>query len=236
MTKEERTPDGDAARERILEAAAQIIRSQGAEAATTRAVATAASMQPPTIYRLIGDKDALLDAVAEYELARYVVAKSKEKTQADPVEALRHGWDRHVEFGLANPAIFRIMSSKLQSPAAAAGLNALRQRIHAIALAGRLRGSEERATAMLHAACTGTVMSLLAAGEGSYPCLSQETRDVMLAAITTSSVQVTDDSPGSAASALRARLKDIAVLSAGERGLMDELLLRVSEGRTAKAE
>ena len=42
-----------AMRERILEAAHRLIATGGKEAATTRAVAAAASVQAPTIYRLL---------------------------------------------------------------------------------------------------------------------------------------------------------------------------------------
>ena len=52
-----------------MEVAARLLREQGAAAVTTRAVAMAAGVQAPTIYRLFGDKDGLLDAVAEYVLA-----------------------------------------------------------------------------------------------------------------------------------------------------------------------
>lgn len=219
-------------RERIIAAAASLIRAHGPDAATTRAVAAAASVQPPTLYRLIGDKDALLDAVAEFELAAYVATKKHEALPADPIEALRHGWDKHIAFGLANPALFQIMSSNARSPAAAKGLETLGLRVHAIALAGQLRGSEERAVAMIHAAGTGVVMTLLAQGHASaHFDLGAETREAVIQAIT---IARQDDLPkseagiGSAATTLRARLGESNTLTAGERGLMDELLVRLT--------
>jgi AcrR family transcriptional regulator len=42
---------------------------------STKAVAAAAGIQAPTIYRLFGDNEALLDAVAEYGFAAYLAAK-----------------------------------------------------------------------------------------------------------------------------------------------------------------
>lgn len=217
------------ARARIIAAAASLIRAHGPDAATTRAVAAAASVQPPTIYRLVGDKDALLDAVAELELAAYVATKQHDAHPADPVEALRQGWNKHVAFGLANPAVFRIMASNPRSPAAAAGLRVLGQRIHAIALAGRLRGSEERAVAMVHAAGTGVVMALIAQDQAPASFdLGAETREAVIRA-TTTTVDFSDDTASSAATTLRARLGHSRALSPGERGLLDELLLRLSD-------
>lgn len=230
------------ARRHILATAAALIRAGGPEAATTRAVAAAASIQPPTIYRLIGDKDALLDAVAEHELAAYVAAKQEVAPDPDPVEALKHGWDPHVAFGLAHPGLFRIMSSKANSPAAITGLDALRNRVHAIALAGRLRGTEERAAAMVHAACVGVVLTLLANRDRreedtqaedmqSHGNLSADTRDAVLAAITIRSAEVIDEGLQGAATTLRARLTASTSLTAGERGLLNELLVRISQER-----
>src|ERR1044071_6000937 len=100
---------GDEARSRILEAALRLIDAGGRDAATTRAVAAAAGVQAPTIYRLFGDKGGLLEAVAEQRLASYVQDKSLREPGPDPVEDLRAGWDLHIGFGLANPAVFSLM-------------------------------------------------------------------------------------------------------------------------------
>ncbi|WP_213879389.1 TetR/AcrR family transcriptional regulator [Pseudomonas sp. dw_358] len=216
-------------RDRIIAAAAALIRNEGSEAATTRAVALAAGVQAPTLYRLIGDKDALLDAVAEAELAAFVAGKQDKAVNPDPIEALRHGWDHYVAFGLAHPALFRIMSRHPHSPAAASGLEVLELRIRAIAQAGRLRGSEERAVALVHAAATGAMTSLIAQPSASMPFdLAAQAREAIIAAITTAPAPLLDDSVASAAATLRARLGACRLLSAGELALMDELLLRLS--------
>ena len=97
----------------------------GPAAVTTRAVAQAAGVQAPTIYRLFGDKDGLLDAVAEHVFAAYVAGKSRAAGGGDPVADLRAGWDVHIGFGLANPALFGLLTQPgrdSRSPAAAAGL------------------------------------------------------------------------------------------------------------------
>ncbi|EIC85934.1 TetR/AcrR family transcriptional regulator [Serratia sp. M24T3] len=220
--------DADDARTRIITAAAALIRTHGTDAATTRAVSAAASIQPPTIYRLVGDKDALLDAVAEFELAAYVATKKDEDLPSDPIEALRFGWDKHVAFGLSNPALFRIISNNAASPAAKSGIKALAKKVHAVALAGRLQGSEERAVAMMHATCTGVVISLIAQEQTpAHFDLAAETREAVIQAITNNRLELADEKIGTAATTLRARLGQSQTLTNGERGLMDELLLRL---------
>ena len=98
----------DETRERIVATAAELLARGGREAVTTRAVATAAGVQPPTIYRLFGDKVGLLDAVAEHGFQAYLADKGAGPS-ADPVEDLRAGWDLHVGFGLANPGLYALM-------------------------------------------------------------------------------------------------------------------------------
>ena len=66
-------------------------------------------MQAPAIYRLFGDKDGLLEAVAEHGFATFLAAKRVDPDPADPIEDLRAGWDLAVEFGLANPALYTLM-------------------------------------------------------------------------------------------------------------------------------
>src|SRR4029453_18252619 len=109
----------------IVEAAARLLREGGVRAVTTRGVGEAAGVQPPTIYRFFGDKDGLVDAVAEHVMATYVAAKSP-SASLDPVADLRSGWRTHVEFGLANPGLFGLLHNPdRHSPATAAGLSVL---------------------------------------------------------------------------------------------------------------
>jgi len=53
----------DSPRHRIVEAAVELLEKGGPDAVSTRAVAAAAGMQPPAIYRLFGDKEGLLEAI-----------------------------------------------------------------------------------------------------------------------------------------------------------------------------
>ncbi|RYZ05637.1 MAG: TetR/AcrR family transcriptional regulator [Myxococcales bacterium] len=234
LSPDESTPGADV-RSRILEAAAGLIASGGSEAATTRAVAAAAGVQAPTIYRLFGDKRGLLEAVAEHCLAKYVAEKAARAPHPDPVRDLRDGWDLHVAFGLAHPDLFALMSLRsgagAPSSAVSAGHEVLRRRVARIALAGRLRVSEARAVAMLGAACVGTVLTLLGQPEAERDAgLSAASRDALLAAITDDSPGAEPAAPRAMAAALRAALPQTTVLTAGEKHLLQELLDRIADG------
>ncbi|MFC7571734.1 TetR/AcrR family transcriptional regulator [Klenkia terrae] len=140
-------PTRDRTRTAVVEAAARLLRDAGGDAVTTRAVAEAAGVQAPTLYRLFGDKDGLLEAVVEHELATFVAAKAAQvraaaEAEDDPVEDLRAGWHRQVEFGLTHPAVFALLSDPARaarSAAARSGREVLAARVHRVALAGRLR-------------------------------------------------------------------------------------------------
>ncbi|GAB2456975.1 TetR/AcrR family transcriptional regulator [Jatrophihabitans fulvus] len=225
MTRTAATP-----RERIVAAAARLLDEHGPDAVTTRAVAGAAGLQAPAIYRLFGDKDGLLDAVAEHRLAQYVEHKSADGDIGDPVVDLRAAWARHVRFGLDNPAVFALMvDPSRSSPAARAGLEVLRTRIHRVAAAGRLRVPEERAVALVHAAGTGAVLTQLALPhESRDPGLA----DAMLGAVLRD-VLVDADVPSAdgvvaAAVTVRAAASGFEVLSEAERQLLGEWLDRVA--------
>jgi AcrR family transcriptional regulator len=154
--------DRSETRAKIVETAARLLNEEGAAALTIRAVAQAAGLQAPAIYRFFEDKDALLDAVAEHVFTTYVAGKTLTEAGADPVAALRAGWDAHIGFGLANAALFGLLVSPGRvSPAAEAGLAVLRARVHRVAEAGRLRVPERRAVELVHAAGTGAVLTLL---------------------------------------------------------------------------
>lgn len=221
-------------RSRIVAAASKLIAAGGADAASTRAVASAASVQAPTIYRLFGDKHGLLDAVAEQTFANYVADKAGREPHDDPVEDLRQGWDAHVAFGLANPAIFMLISASYPEPlsrAAAAGMAVLHERVRRVARTGRLRVSEEGAFDLIHAMGTGTVLTLLGKAPDEREGLSEAARDAVFAAII-------DEQPGSVhagvsgiASALRASLDEVTVLTPGEQSLLAELLQKIASAK-----
>jgi AcrR family transcriptional regulator len=224
-------PDGASRREtraNLVEVAAQLLREQGPAAVTTRAVAQAAGVQAPTIYRLFGDKDGLLDAVAEHVFATYVAGKTHVADSGDPVADLRAGWDMHIGFGLANAALFGLLtdpSRGTRSPAAAAGLEVLRARVHRVATIGRLRVAERRAVELIHAAGTGAVLTLLSTPpEDRDLDLADAMYDAVVQSILTDVPALAQDGTTAAAVAFRTVVPRLPTLTDAERALMSEWL------------
>ena len=227
----------DAHKERIIAAAAKLLAEGGREAVSTRVVSEAAGVQAPTIYRLFGDKQGLLDAVMTHGLTTYVTSKSKadQKPTADPINELRAGWDQHVDFGLANPALYALIYSELRPgappPAAVAGAEVLAKKIRRVAEAGRLRVDEERAAQLFHAAGSGITLTLIAMPEDRRDLsLSDLAREAAIASITTDVPATATPGPVGAAVALRAVLSQTTALTTNERFLLQEWLERIARG------
>ncbi|MGZ2357106.1 TetR/AcrR family transcriptional regulator [Streptomyces sp. 372A] len=224
-------------RRRIIEAAVELLESGGPGAVSTRAVAAAAGMQPPAIYRHFGDKDGLLEAVAEYGYARFLESKRAQFDPApqDPVEELRHGWDMVVEFGISRPELFAVMNRATGSASDAAhhaGLEILRGRVRRLAAAGWLRVDEELAAQIIQATGRGGVTTWHSTPvERRDPALLTVLRESMVAAVTRAEpvVPATESGPAPAARALRAALPDdTGVLSEAEQRLLHEWLTRLA--------
>jgi AcrR family transcriptional regulator len=220
-----------ATRARIVEVAAQLLHDHGPPGVTTRAVAQAAGVQAPTIYRFFADKDALLDAVTEHVFAGYVATKARTAHQLEPLDDLRAGWDTHVGFGLANPALFALLADPVRgrrSPAAEAGLEVLRARVHRVAATGRLRVAEERAVQLIAAAGTGAVLTLLAQPPQARQLdLADAMYDaVMRTILTEPAAREPHDPTAAVVVAFRAVAPTLPTLTPAERALIAEWLER----------
>jgi AcrR family transcriptional regulator len=219
-------------RSAIVAAAAHLLRTGGARAVTTRAVAQEAGVPPPTIFRLFGDKDGLLEAVAEHVLADYVATKAAKAAgeHGDPVEDLRAAWSEHLAFNLAHPDVFLLLADpgrRRHSPATSAGAEVLRARVARVAAAGLLKVSEERAVDLIHAAGSGAVLALLGRPEEHRdPELSDALFDAVLGRILTSAPEELDPTPVGVAVAFRAALPELPALTDAERTLLTEWLTR----------
>lgn len=222
----------DDIRERIVAAAAGLLSEDGRDAVSTRAVSVAAGVQAPTLYRLFGNKQGLLDAVAAHGLTTYLNSKTDRTPSADPVDDLRAGWDLHVGFGVANPALYTLMYGEprpdASPPAAAAAAAVLALHIRRIAQAGRLRVSEDHAAHLVHAAGCGTTLTLIAMpADRRDSALSHTAREAVIATITTDAAAPAEPGPVAAAVTLRAVLPQTTTLTVHERGLLSEWLDRI---------
>lgn len=234
MTETATPSTRDLTRARLVEVASHLLAVEGPDAVTTRSVAHAAGVQAPTIYRLFGDKGGLLDAVVEHGFTSYVAQKPPVDTEDDPVDGLRAGWELHVGFGLANPALFRLMHTALRTPegrtAADSGLDILRQRVLRVAQEGRLRVTERRAVDLIHAAGTGVVFTLIEQTEADRDeSLTDTAWEAVCAMILTDSGSSAPAGPSAAAVTLRTALPGLAAFSAAERALLGDWLERIAE-------
>jgi len=222
----------DDARSVIVAAAARILREDGAHAVTTRAVAQAAGVQAPAIYRFFGDKDGLIDAVAEHVMATYTADKASaaERLGSDPVAELRQAWDAHIQFGLANAELYVLLNTpgrRARSPATTAGIAVLRARLQRLAAAGLLRVDEQRALDVIHAAGAGTVLALLSAPAHERDLgLSVAMLDAVTTAILTTTPATPDPAVNAVAITFMTVLLDLPALTDAERTLMAEWITR----------
>jgi AcrR family transcriptional regulator len=222
----------DETRERIVEAAAALLAEGGRAAVTTRAVAARVGVSPPTIFRLFGEKNGLLSAVAEYGYARFLAAKSPLRPTDDPVEDLRSAWSLTVEFGLDNPELFLLIYGEPHSAAMSAamqgGAERMRARIRRVAAAGRLRVGEPLAAAVLQAGARGAVLTWLDEPQDRRdPAFIGVLCEATISAITTETAAVPEPGRAGAARTLKANLPGQSSLSPAEHLLLVDWLDRL---------
>ncbi|MER5889957.1 TetR/AcrR family transcriptional regulator [Streptomyces sp. NPDC001941] len=176
------------ARERILEATAELLASKDALAISTRAICDRAKVGMPEIYRQFGDKAGLLTAVADVGFERFLANKRRNPLTDDPVADLRTAWDSHVAFALGNPHLYRLMftptgESKPQAIKEAQAL--LLSAVERCRDAGRLRTTPDLAAQSILSANVGVCLMAL-----SFPELyggldvSQSVRDAVIGKVT----------------------------------------------------
>ncbi len=237
------------AHERVLAAATDLAASGGADAVSIRAVSAATGIQAPTIYRLFGNKQGLLDAVTSHGFAEHVRSHPDLHPHADPVDDLRWGWDAHVAYALSHPHEYRMTYATphpgSRHPAALHAEEILVGRIRRVAQAGRLRVGERLALQLFEAGAAGMALTLLATPEEHRePGLSAAGREAVVAAITTDTTDTTDTSdtsgpsdtsdtsgpsgPAGAARHLLATLHQVTALTTRERALLQEWLDRIA--------
>jgi N12 class adenine-specific DNA methylase len=108
-------------------------------------------------------------------------------------------------------------------------MEVLGERIRRIAEAGRLRVPQDRATALVHAAGSGTTLTLIATpADRRDPGLSELAREAVIAAITADAPAAAASGPVAAAVALRARLPEVETLSPAEQALLADWLDRIA--------
>jgi len=228
------------AREKILEAATELLAGASAADVSTRAVCEKAGVGAPMLYRLFGDKAGLLAAVVDRGFERYLASKREARPSEDPVEDLKTGWDNHMRFALEHPSHYRLMySPELTVPPAAAqeAHDLLHGILERCAAEGRLTVPPALATQMIMSANVGAALSMLTRPEQYADTkFSQRLRDAVLDSVTRPADTDTDTpreghSVPVAAATLAARLRaDLPpTLTAAESALLQQWLEKLSE-------
>jgi AcrR family transcriptional regulator len=210
-----------------------LLAAGGREAVSTRAVSVAAGVQAPTIYRLFGDKQGLLEAVAEYGVRHYLASKMDAPVGLEPVEDLRRGWDQHVAFGLENPALYALIYGEPRpgppSPAEQAATAMLARKIQRIAECGRLRVSETLSAELVHALASGATLAMISMPPSIHrQALAELAREAAISAITTMPPAAPVAGAANLAVALRAALPQTSALTSAELRLLQEWLDRIA--------
>ena len=103
------TAAGTSLREKILQEAVDIVQKHGAEGVTMRSLAERLGYSPATIYLYFRNKRELLQDLALEGFDRLAAAVESSLRLPDAIDALLEGAKRYIDFGLANPEIYRLM-------------------------------------------------------------------------------------------------------------------------------
>ena len=96
-------------REKILEEAIGILYRDGVERITMRALAAALGYSPATLYRYFRSKQELIREIALHGFMRLEETIEASASVEDPLDAAVDCMRRYIDFGLANPQLYRLM-------------------------------------------------------------------------------------------------------------------------------
>lgn len=139
----------------LLAAALKVLEEEGEARFSTRSVCAIANVTAPTLYHHYGSANGLLSAAIAEAFAQFLESKRAAVQSADPMIALREGWDDYVRFAAARPRLYAAMISRVLDgatiPAVEQAFTLLIERIAAIASKGRLALTVEAAADLIWA-------------------------------------------------------------------------------------
>jgi AcrR family transcriptional regulator len=104
--------------DRIVRVTAEMLEEKGIEGVTMRGVAERVGSSPTIIYHYYKNKDGLLHSAVSIGLAWFGQAVAAADKGGSGVERLRAGARAYVEWGIRNPAMYRLMyEQRLPRPA-----------------------------------------------------------------------------------------------------------------------
>lgn len=170
--------------DRIVRVTAELLEARGIEAVTMRGVAAAAQCSATTIYQRFESKDALLDHAVSRGLEWFAAASEQAVMTSEGTARLSATSRSYVDWGIRNPAMYRLMfEQRLPKPAAGAVLGDRRKgwdrqrEMLAEILAGRAAGARsvdlDTATDLVFVALHG-IVSLAISGRLIGPVATTE--------------------------------------------------------------
>lgn len=210
-----------------------LIVTGGRDAVSTRVVCQHARIQAPTLYRLFGDKQGLLDAVAEQNFAAYLAEHFPQAPSEDAVADLRRGWDVLVGFGLRHPYLYSLAYGDARpgttTPTARAGQAVIADLVHRIAASGHLQVTEDHAGRVIATAICGATFQLIARAGEDNDAWHHSIRDHTISWVSTDTLPEVDTGPTMAAVHLRSLLSQVSRLSDHEKALLADWLDRIAK-------
>jgi len=227
------TPDVRAA---MIDAAERLLAASPDRDIATRAVCEAVGVTQPVLYRIFGDKNGLLDALADEGLRRYAEQKAAQARTDDPVADLRTGWDEHMVFAWENPALYQLMFAPRPRSHAQARrkiMDLLEAALVRCSAVGALRVAPPVAAQLILPANVGLALSLIAQPElFDDPGLSERMREAVFSAVLTEPAASDSSSGPVPAAALRLRsqlaVSGTTALEPAESALLDRWLERLT--------
>lgn len=117
-------------RESYLDAAIAVISDEG-PSASMEAIAQAAGVSKPILYRHFGDREGLVEALAERFVGRLADRlESILTSEGDPVDLLRRSIDVYVDTIEDDPSLYRFLTARI--PPRGAALSSLVDRLAAV--------------------------------------------------------------------------------------------------------
>lgn len=215
-----------------------LLTEQPGRVPSTRELYEAAGVAAPTLYHHFGDKGGLLQAVTEQAFADYLERKHSVPRTDDLLADFAAGWDMHVGFGVANPALYEFMYARAdrhQSHAAQTAEAELRQGLERLADADLLRIGVDDATALTTAMAIGCVTRLIHDGGSADGPLAETMRAALMFELTGQRQQL--DPIDDAAAQLLARLGSTpGLFTAAEEALLRQWLRTLIENAAPPAD
>ena len=218
-------------RQRLIDAARALLAEHPDREPSTRELYEFAGVAAPTLYHHFGTKEGLLYAVVEEAFSAYLERKNTVPDTGDLLANFAAGWDMHIDFGVQNPVLYRLMYGSAGGRRCDAAQKAdaeLRRQLTRFDDEGLLQTSVDEAVEVTTAMAIGCVMQLVHDGSPATGSIAQAMRTALLANLTGNTPQRND--PGPAARVLITRLGSAAELfTPAEEALLHQWLRTIAE-------